>query len=156
MTMHTLRHDHLMTLSLDVESDRAANIGTVVRGRRTIVPIKGGHFNGTQLSGTVMPGGADWVILRSDGVMEIDVRIILETHSGSLIYLAYTGLFCGANDAMKKLAKGEVLNDSDFSLTVTARAECSDESLAWLNTATIVGLGRQSGFNPTYEFFVVG
>lgn len=156
MTTHTLQHKHLMTLSLDVASDRAANIGTVARGRRTIVPIKGGHFNGTQLSGTVMPGGADWVILRSDGVMEIDVRITLETHSGSLIYLAYTGLFCGANDAMKKLAKGEVLNDSDFSLTVTARAECSDQSLAWLNTATIVGLGRQSGFNPTYEFFVVG
>ena len=57
---------------------------------------------------------------------------------------------------MKQLAKGEVLHDSDFNLTVTARAECSDESLAWLNTATIVGVGTQSGFNPTYDFFVVG
>jgi hypothetical protein len=156
MTTHTLQHKHLMTLSLDVASDRAANIGVVARGRRTIVPIMGGRFSGTQLSGTVMPGGADWVILRSDGVMEIDVRITLETHSGALIYLTYTGFFSGAHDAMKKLAKGEVLHDSDFNLTVTARAECSDEGLAWLNTATIVGVGTQSGFNPTYDFFVVG
>ena len=156
MTTHTLQHKHLMILSLDVASDRAANIGVVARGRRTIVPIMGGRFSGTQLSGTVMPGGADWVILRSDGVMEIDVRITLETHSGALIYLAYTGFFSSAHDAMKQLAKGEVLHDSDFNLTVTARAECSDESLAWLNTATIVGVGTQSGFNPTYDFFVVG
>ena len=48
-----------------------------------------------------MPGGADWVILRSDGVMEIDVRITLETHYGALIYLAYTVFSCGANDAME-------------------------------------------------------
>ena len=64
-------------------------------------PRRGGGFTGAHISGTVMPGGADWVILRSDGVMEIDVRITLETHSGALIYLAYTVFSCGANDAME-------------------------------------------------------
>ena len=46
------------------------------------------------------------------------------------------------------------LNEDDA--TVVARLETGDESLRWLEDAIVVGTGKQSGFNPTYDFFVIG
>ena len=40
-------------------------IGTVPHGNRTIVPVTGGDFEGPQLRGKILPGGADWLLLRS-------------------------------------------------------------------------------------------
>jgi hypothetical protein len=49
----------------------ALDLGDIAKGRRRIVPITGGEFSGPQMRGTVMPGGADWQIIRSDGVAEL-------------------------------------------------------------------------------------
>ena len=156
MTSSKLPYQHLMTLQLDVDSARSLPIGMTTIGRRTIAPIKGGHFKGKKLSGKVLPGGADWVIFRNDGVMKIDVRLCLETDRGALIYLSYEGQFVADAGALKALASGAELAPESYDLSVVARLETGDESLRWLEDAIVVGRGKQSGFNPTYDFFVIG
>src|SRR5262245_9221345 len=49
-------------------------VGEVAGGTRRIVNILGGDFKGPQLSGKLLPGGADWQIIRSDGFTEVDAR----------------------------------------------------------------------------------
>lgn len=156
MTFPTLPYQHLMTLHLDVDSASSLPIGMTTKGRRTIAPIKGGHFDGAKLSGKVLPGGADWVILRNDGVMKIDVRLCLKTDHGAHIYLSYEGQFVAEAEALKALASGAKLEPESYNLTVVAKLETGDESLGWLEDAIVVGAGKQSGFNPTYDFFVIG
>lgn len=156
MTSSKLPYQHLMTLQLDVDSASSLPIGMTTKGRRTIAPIKGGHFEGEKLSGKVLPGGADWVIFRNDGVMKIDVRLCLETNHGAHIYLSYEGLFVADAEALKALASGAELAPESYDLSVVARLETGDESLRWLEDAIVVGTGKQSGFNPTYDFFVIG
>ena len=39
----------------------------------------GGNFDGPKLRGIVLPGGAGWILLRRDGVLDIEVRIVLQT-----------------------------------------------------------------------------
>ncbi|MBL6754568.1 MAG: DUF3237 family protein, partial [Pseudomonadales bacterium] len=53
------------------------------------VHSSGGAFSGERLSGSVAPGGADWVVLRDDGTLLIDVRLTLLTDDGAVIYLSY-------------------------------------------------------------------
>ena len=80
----------LMTLQVVVPP--AQKLGAVPHGTRAIAPITGGTFEGPRLRGKVLPGGGDWTLLRSDGVLELDLRITLETEDGALIYMTSFGL----------------------------------------------------------------
>ena len=54
-------------------------LGDTPQGRRRIIGITGGRFSGERLSGRVLPGGADWQVIRADGVADLDARYTLET-----------------------------------------------------------------------------
>lgn len=153
--MTDLAHHHLLTMQLTVDYAGIKSIGQTPAGLRRIAPVTGGTFTGERLNGAVL-GGTDWVINRPDGVMVIDVRLTLETADSVLIYLAYQGRFLAAPDAMRRFAKGELLEPHEYSLAMTARFECGDERYAWLNNAVVVGTGRQTTTGPVYTLFEVG
>jgi hypothetical protein len=151
-----LPHRHLMTLTLVVGFDRMTTIGATPAGLRRIAPVDGGSFGGDRLGGTVMPGGADWVLNRADGVMVIDVRLTLRTDDGANIYLAYGGRFRAAPEAMARFAKGALLAPEDYSLAVRATVECGAPRYAWLNDAVVVGTGLQTATGPVYTLYEIG
>lgn len=70
----------------------ALDIGVTPRGERRIIPITGGTFEGPALRGHVVPGGADWQIIRPDGVIELEARYTLVTEAGGLIYVVNRGI----------------------------------------------------------------
>ncbi len=153
--MTILQHRHLMTMALDVDFAGMIGIGKVPAGRRRIAPVTGGTFLGDRLHGQVLPG-ADWVINRPDGVMLIDVRLVLKLHDDALAYLTYQGRFLAAPDVMARFGRGGLLEPHEYSLAVTARLECGDERYAWLNDSIVVGTGTQTASGPIYQFFTIG
>jgi len=54
------------------------------------------------------------------------------------------------------MAAGEQVAPEEFSLTTIAEFETAAENLKWLNSTIAVGVGRQSGYQPTYEIFKIG
>ena len=48
-----------------VEIGAPISVGMTPLGERRIIPITGGHFEGEQLAGEVLPGGADWQLVRA-------------------------------------------------------------------------------------------
>jgi len=68
------------------------NLGAGPRGTRVTFPITGGTFEGERLRGKVLPGGDDWTLLRPDGVLEVDLRVTLETHDGALVHMTFEGM----------------------------------------------------------------
>src|SRR5258705_11857723 len=80
----------LMTLQVAVVGPQ--KIGAVPHGTRVTAPIASGHFEGPRLRGRVLPGGGDWTLLRADGVLELDLRVTLETDDGALIHMTSVGL----------------------------------------------------------------
>jgi hypothetical protein len=80
----------LMTLRLTTAPTQ--QIGIAPRGTRVTFPITGGTFEGDKLRGTVLGGGDDWTIERSDGVIELDLRVTLETDDGALIHMTFEGV----------------------------------------------------------------
>ena len=68
------------------------SVGVTPGGERRIVLITGGTFEGPGLRGRVVPGGADWQIVRTDGVTELEARYTLETDAGGILYVVNRGL----------------------------------------------------------------
>jgi Protein of unknown function (DUF3237) len=54
-------------------------------GRRSIVPITGGAFEGPSIRGVVLAGGADRQLLRADGVLELDAVYEMRTDDGAVL-----------------------------------------------------------------------
>jgi hypothetical protein len=68
-------------------------LGATPLRQRRIAPVSGGRFAGERLRGVVLPhGGGDWIVVRTDGAFQLDVRLTLQTDDGALIYMSYRGV----------------------------------------------------------------
>lgn len=82
-----------LLMTMHVKVGTLLNIGAVPYGTRRTGPLDGGTFEGPRLRGTILPGSsADWQLLRSDGVLEMDLRFTLRTDDGALILMRSFGL----------------------------------------------------------------
>lgn len=150
------RSEFIFHFELDIEP--AIEIGDVPIGRRLIGPIAGGSFEGPglpggpPLKGEVVPGGGDWLFVRSDGVLDLDVRTTLRTEDGALIYMPYTGLLVIPEGQMPQVMSGEVPPDY---MTVSIRFETGDERYAALNQLIAVGTGSLGPGKVYYDVFAI-
>ena len=115
-------------------------IGPVAEGRRVNFYITGGKVEGPKVNGELLPGGGDWMTLRTDGVGIVDVRATIKTHDGALIYTAYSGTMDFGEDGYEKLPKGEV--PPVVSIHVAPRYYTSHPDYLWLNRIQCVGIGQ--------------
>jgi hypothetical protein len=143
----------LMTLEVVIADTR--KVGTVPHGTRAIVTISGGRFEGPRLRGRVLPGGGDWTLLRSDGVLELELRLTLEADDGALIHMASFGLRHGPPEALAALARGEVIDPSSYYFRTTPRFETAHPKYAFLNRLLAVSTGDRRPGGPIYTIFEV-
>jgi Protein of unknown function (DUF3237) len=115
-------------------------LGPTPYGERRIINILGGRVEGARLSGRILPGGADWQIIRSDGVADLDARYTIESGAGARILVSSRGLRHGPPDVMARLAAGEAVDPNLYYFRTVMRFETADPAVAWLNR--IIGLGR--------------
>jgi hypothetical protein len=118
-------------------------VGHSPYGERRIINIKGGAFSGPRLSGHVLSGGADWQVIRSDGIVEVEARYTLQTHDGSLIYVSNRGLRHGPKDVMERLASGEVVDPSEYYFRTTPIFETGSPDYEWLNGIVAIAAGER-------------
>ncbi|CAM3836267.1 UPF0311 protein [Pseudomonas reidholzensis] len=123
------------------------------QGKRRIIPITGGHFEGARLKGTILNNGADWQVVTADGVAIIDTRYLLQTDDGALIYLRTEGYRFGPAEVMKRVAAGEEVDPSLYQFRLTLRFETSAPQYAWLNRTVGVGSAMRLGNAVVYEAF---
>ena len=139
----------------DIELAPAQELGAGPLGRRRIIAITGGRFFGERLSGRVLPGGADWQVIRADGVAELDARYTLETVDRSLIYVRNFGYRHGPADVLKRLAAGENVDPAQYYMRTTPLFETGDERYAWLNRIVCVARGARRPAAVELEVFEV-
>lgn len=147
--MGDLASQFLFELSIDIDAPQP--VGATPAGKRYIAYVREGRFNGPQLAGRVLPGGGDWVIVRSDHVFQLDVRITLETDDGALIYTTYRGARHGSADVMRRIAAGVPVNAEEYYFRTTPYFETAAERYAWLNGIVAVGIGQDRPGGVTYQ-----
>jgi hypothetical protein len=118
--MPEIRTRHLFDMALQVSGMQP--IGATPNGNRRIGLVAGGTFAGERLRGTVLPGGADWIIARPNGCTTLDVRLVLQTDYGAAIGMIYRGLRHGPAEIMQRLDRGR---RSIRPSTISAPRSCS-------------------------------
>ena len=121
-------------MKLRLSTSPTQGIGEVAHGDLTIFPVTGGSFEGERLRGRVLPGGGDWVTQRKDGVLELDLRVTLETDDGALVHMTFSGLRDDANRYFRTLP----------------RFETAAPKYAFLNKLLAVGTGEIGPDGPVH------
>ena len=130
-------------------------LGDTPQGRRRIIGITGGRFWGERLSGRVLPGGADWQLVRADGVTDLDARYTLETADGALIYVRNRGYRHGPAEVLARLARGEDVDPALYYMRTTPSFETGDARYAWLNRIVCVASGARRPAAVELEVFAI-
>jgi len=138
----------LMTLQVTIGSIQ--KIGAVPHGTRITAVIASGQFEGPRLRGRVLPGSADWTLLRGDGVLELDLRFTLETDDGALIHMRSFGLRHGPPDVIAAIARGEKVDPSTYYFRTTPRFETGHPKYGFLNRLLAVASGDRRPEGPIY------
>ena len=148
--MAEIRTVPLMTIKLAFS---VQTIGETPNGTRRIGVVSGGTFEGPRLQGTIMPGGTDWALIRPDAVALLDVRLVLQTHDGSLIGITYRGIRHGPAAVMERLNRDEPVDPSEYYFRTVATFETASDHYDWLNRLFALGIGHRSPGNIVYELF---
>ena len=137
----TLRFDFLMSLAVDVGD--VVSMGAAPLGDRRVIGILGGTFEGRGMRGEVLPGGADWQIVRGDGVLELDARYALKEQAGGLIRVVSQGYRHGSSDVLAALARGEDVDPAKYFFRTVMRFETGAPYLEWLNKTIAVATAER-------------
>jgi hypothetical protein len=117
------------------------SLGHTPFGERRIINILGGTVEGPRLNGRILPGGADWQIIRTDGVADLKARYTIETDKGARILVASDGMRHGPPDVIAAIARGEPVDPSLYYFRTATRFETADPGVAWLNKIIAIGRG---------------
>jgi len=123
---------HEPIFHVDAELADILHLGHTPYGDRRVINILGGRVHGPRLSGRILPGGADWQIVRPDGAADLKARYTIETDAGARILVASDGLRHGPPDVIARLARGEAVDSGLYYFRTAMRFETSDPSVDWL------------------------
>jgi hypothetical protein len=130
-------------------------VGNTAHGRRRIIPIVGGRFEGPAIKGTVEPGGADWQIIRTDNVAELDAHYTLKTEDGVFIYIINKGYRHGPAEVLQRLAKGDTVNPKEYYFRTTPVFETASEKYDYLNKYIYIASGERKKESVIIHFYKV-
>ena len=142
--------DARLLMMLQVVVTGPQKVGAGPHGTRITVPITEGHFEGPRLRGRVLPGGGDWTLLRADGVLELDLRVTLETDDGALIHMTSMGIRHGPGEVIAALARGETVDPSTYYFRTLPRFETGHPKYGFLNRLLCVASGDRRPNGPIY------
>ena len=143
---------------MHAELDTPINVGQTPEATRAVVYVTGGWLKGPNLNAKLLPGGGDWLRIRSDGSMALDVRACAETDDGAIIYMTYPGRIVVAADLLPKVldfANGQNVDPSSYYFRTQPLFETSHPKYAWLNHVVAVGVGKTGHGGVQYSVYRV-
>jgi Protein of unknown function (DUF3237) len=115
-------------------------IGPVPEGIRANFYVTGGEISGPKITGTILPVGADWLVIRRDGVGILDVRATMRTHDGALIYTQIMGVLDLGPDGYDKFLQGDL--PPTVSIRAVPRFQTAHPDYLWLNRLQCLNVGE--------------
>lgn len=138
-----------------VTLDPIQELGVTTYAKRRIINITGGTFEGKNLKGTIVSGGADWQTVRADGTADLDARYTLKTDDGVLIYIQNKGIRHAKPEVLARMAKGEKVNPNEYYMRTAASFEVAEGKYAWLNKAVVISTGARMADHVLLRFYKV-
>jgi len=115
-------------------------VGAVPDGLRIDWRFAEARFVGPVLEGAFLPGAADWMRIRTDGVGIVKVLGCIETRTGARIYTSYGGIVDLGADGYARALRGD--SDPLPAFVGAPTFATADRELKWLNRAQCLAVGR--------------
>jgi len=144
---------HVFTAHVDV--GEPLELGAITAGRRRIVPILGGSVSGPRLTAEILPGGADWQVIRADGTAEVVARYTLRADDGTLISVVNKGLRRGPPEVLTRLAAGEVVDPALYYFRTSPVFEVVAGTHGWLADNIFVATGERQQKQVVIRVFML-
>lgn len=145
--------EYIFTANIKVDSP--IGIGDVGRGIRRVIPILGGIFEGPSLQGSILPGGADYQIIRHDGVTEALAHYTIQTDDGVPIYVVNKGYRHGPREIIDKLIRGEEVPEDSYYFKTSPVFETGSKKYDFLNKMIFIGEGIRKPSDVQIRFYQV-
>lgn len=149
----TLDYEFLVQVSADLDDPQTLS-GTPLGTRRILHGMRGA-FSGPGLQGELLPGGGDWVLLRQDGVAELDIRFTLRTDDEHLIYMHCSGIFDVSPQVSQRIRAGDNVDPAEYYFRTSPRFETGSEKYSRLNRLIAVGIGRRTASGMVTDIFAI-
>jgi Protein of unknown function (DUF3237) len=142
---------------LEATLGQAHDIGERSQGHRRIVPLTGGSFTGRELRGALLAGvSADWQTILHDGTVLGDIRYVLQTDRGDLLYVQSRSIRHGSPEVLARLGRGEDVDPGEYTFRTSTRIETAAPDLDWLNKGIFVSVAGRQAARVIYETYLVG
>jgi hypothetical protein len=128
--------------------------GMTRAGHRRVVAIAGGRVSGL-FDAEILPGGADWQLVRPDGAVEIDTRYSARTPAGEYVHLRTSGVRSGPPPVLAALLRGEPVDPSRYYFRVTVHLETSAPRLAALEQSLFIASAVRGADTVSYTAYRV-
>lgn len=148
-----LSKDPIIRIEADLEAPQL--FGKTPYGERRVINIVGGSVSGPRLSGKILPGGADWQIIRADGVADIFAKYTFQIDGGGLALVTSAGLRHGPPDVIAKLAQGEAVPRDQYYFRTCVRFETADSAADWLNRVLTIAVGEREKMKVKLDLYEV-
>lgn len=140
---------------LSVQVGTPQEVGQTVHGLRRLIPILGGQVRGQGFTARVLPGGADFQLIVSPRLAELDARYTLETDAGDLIFVSNHALRVAEPELTQRLMRGEPVDPQLIYFRCAPRFETAAPGLSWLSERLFIGTGTRHPDRVEMRFFVV-
>ncbi len=131
-------------------------LGDTTQGHRRIVPLTGGRFTGSDISGRLVAGAsADWQTVLPDGTALGDIRYALRTDAGALLYVQSRSVRHGSPEVLARLARGEQVDAGEYTFRASTQIETAAAELDWLNKGIFVSVAGRQPAGVIYETYLV-
>ena len=131
------------------------DVGPTPEGHRRVIPITGGTVSGPTLNGRVLPGGADYQLLHTPILTELDARYVLETGDGDRIFVHNSALRHGSAQDIERLNRGEAVDAASIYFRCWPRLTAAAPEWDWLNTRLAVGTGERHPDRVVIRVFLI-
>lgn len=148
-----LSNDPVMHIEADLEAPQL--FGKTPYGERRVINITGGTVSGPRLTGKILPGGADWQIIRPDGVADIFAKYTFQIDGGGFVLVTSAGLRHGPPEAIAKLAQGEAVPREQYYFRTSVRFETADPKADWLNRVLMIAVGAREKMKVKLDLYEV-
>jgi hypothetical protein len=153
--------NHAPLCRIEAEVGAIESLGPTAMGERRVISIVGGRVlpvaGGPPISGRILPGGADWQWVRSDGITEISAHYVIEAPGGERIEVESDGYRHGPPEVMARLARGEPVAGTEyyFRTAVRFRASGHRPELTRLNGLIAIAVGERRARQVLLDVFEV-
>jgi Protein of unknown function (DUF3237) len=128
--------------------------GVTRAGHRRVVPIAGGRVVGL-FDAEILPGGADWQVVRPDGSVEIDTRYSARTPAGEYVHFRTSGVRSGPPPVLAALLRGEDVDPASYYFRVAVYLETSAPRLDFLERSIFVASAARGADSVAYTAYRV-